>query len=57
MQAEVEDNKKETKVNNQDSDKKMTKFTEEVKVTLAAITDQINPFKSSLTQKDSPKPP
>ena len=57
MQAEVEDNKKEMKANNQDSDKKMTKFTEEFKVTLAAITDQINPFKSSLTQKDSPKPP
>ena len=35
----------------------MTKFIEESKAMIAATIDQINTFKSSPTQKDSPKPP
>ena len=35
----------------------MMKLTEDFKAMLAAITDQINNFKSLPTQKDPPKPP
>ena len=52
MQASIESNKQEMKVNKQASDDKMTKFIEEFKTMLAAISDQINIFKSSLTKKD-----
>ena len=41
----------------QDSDDKMNKSIEELKTMLVAITDQINIFRYSPTQKDSPKPP
>ena len=44
------------KSNNQDSDEKMMKLTEDFKAMIAVITDQMNTLKSSLTQKDLPKP-
>ena len=44
-QAEVEANK-------QNYDEKTTKFTEKFKTMLEGITDQINNFKSSTTQKE-----
>ena len=41
--------------NNQDSNKKIKKFTEELKKMLAEIIYQINNLESSQTQKDPPK--
>ena len=60
MQDTIEANNQEMKTNNQDSDEKMMKLTEDFKAMLAStiksIMDQINTLESSPTQKDSPKP-
>ena len=45
------------KSNKQDSDEKMMKLVEYFKAMLTAITDRINTFKSSPTQKYSTKHP
>ena len=57
MQAAIEVNTQDMKANKQESDEKMTKFTEEFKAILAAITDQINTFKYSPTYKYLTNPP
>ena len=51
MQATIESNKQEIKINKQDSDEKMTKFIEDFKAILGSITDQIKTLKSSPNQK------
>ena len=55
MQATIESNKQEIKINKQDSDEKMTKFIEDFKAILGSITDQIKTLKSSPNQKGWPK--
>ena len=52
MQTAIESNKQYIRANKQYFDDKMTKLTEEFKTMLSAITDQMNTFKYSPTQKD-----
>ena len=56
MQVAMEAKNHDIKANNQDSDEKMMKLTEDSKAILASIMDKDNTLKSSPTQKGSPKP-
>ena len=56
MQAAIENNKQDMKVNKQDSDKKMTKLSEEFKTIFAVLSNKLKKLLSSLTQKDTSTP-
>ena len=55
MKESIEYNKQEVKYNKKDSDETMTKFTEQFKAIITAITGQINTLESSPTHKDPPE--
>ena len=57
MQTIIEANKQEMISNKQDSNEKMTKFTEEFEAMIAAIIYLISTSKYLPTKKNSPKPP
>ena len=54
IQAAIVSKKKYTKAKKKDSDEKKKKITEELKAMFAAITDQINNFKSSPPKASRP---